>query len=67
MREELIWEVERMLHERWQYHTLNRDFEAATAYKSACDILLAAVLNDEEILRQFDYYHDKVKELNKNA
>lgn len=67
MREDLIWEAQRMLHERWLYHTIHRNYEAASSYKSACDILLAAVRNDEEILRQFDYYHDEAKELNNDA
>ena len=30
----------------------------ASAYSSACDILLAAVLNDEILLKEFDYYAD---------
>lgn len=67
MREDLIWEVQRMLHERCMYYTkkMKRTLDPelkgmfagkAGAYQSACDILLAAVEENEEILKEFDYY-----------
>lgn len=72
--EELIHEVQRMLHERcifYQEKAKRLDGKAdalfaradalsrASAYSSACDILLAAVINDEILLREFDYYGNK--------
>ena len=69
MREELIWEVQRMLRQRCMYFQKREKWETdeklkrifagqASAYKSACDILLAGVLGEEEILKEFDYYAD---------
>lgn len=65
--ENLIYEAQRMLHERCMYYqlaenkTTNREFKICygamlSAYSSACDILLAAVQGNAEALRQFDYY-----------
>lgn len=68
MKEELIWEVERMFHERFMYFVKKSNTPGASedtiidahararAYKSACDMLVAAVLGNEEILKEFDYY-----------
>jgi len=65
--ENMIHEAQRMLHERCMYYqraeskTKSEEFKvkygiAATAYSSACDILLAAVQGNAEVLKQFDYY-----------
>lgn len=65
--ENLIYEAQRMLHERCVYYqqtakkSTDKEFKihcefSAFAYKSACDILLAAVQGNTEILRQFDYF-----------
>lgn len=65
--ENLIYEAQRMLHERCVYYqraegkTASKEFKirysaAASAYASACDILLAAVQGNTEILKEFDYY-----------
>lgn len=65
--ENLIHEAQRMLHERCVYYqraeskTTNREFKICygamlSAYSSACDILLAAVQGNTEVLKQFDYY-----------
>ena len=70
LNEELIYEAQRMLHERCVYFQqkekkmeytteqgLYRMYSGmASAYKGACDILLAAVQGNEEILKEFDYY-----------
>ena len=68
--EELIWEAERMLHQRCLYYKkrekqcrdAHTDYSqvaaVANAYASACDILTAAVENNKEILKEFDYYAD---------
>ena len=70
MNEELIYQAQRMLHDRvmwWQGKAKRAkasgcsetaiDARArADAYRSACDILLAAVQGNEEVLKEFDYY-----------
>ena len=70
MNEELINYAQQILHNRvmyWRNYSKRAFAEGlkeggeraaarAGAYKSACDILLAAVLGEEEILEQFDYY-----------
>jgi len=70
--EELIYEAQRILHDRcvwWQKTSMELFAKSATeagersaaragAYKSACDILLAAVRGDKEILKEFDYYDE---------
>lgn len=70
MNEELINYAQQILHNRamyWQNYSkralaegLRENGEKAAvragAYLSACEILLAAVLGDEENLEQFDYY-----------
>ena len=70
LNEELIYEAQRMLHNRHMYWkkkelrcVLDRSYNTADdararadAYKSACDILLAAVQGNEEVLKEFDYY-----------
>lgn len=67
--ENLIYEAQRMLHERWKYYNeqskkaKTEEFKAmfagkAGAYVSACDILLAAVQGNKEILREFDCYRE---------
>ena len=68
--EELIYEAQRLLHVRcvWWESNCKKLFakgetEAGTqsairanAYQSACDILLAAVQGNKEMLKEFDYY-----------
>ena len=65
--ENLIYEAQRMLHERCVYYQqiankcTDEEFKthcgfAAFAYSSACDILLAAVQGNAELLKQFDYF-----------
>ncbi len=65
--ENLIYEAQRILHERCVYYqrvaskTTNKEFKihhsfSAFAYKSACDILLAAVQGNAELLKEFDYF-----------
>lgn len=67
--ENLIYEAQRMLHERCVYYqragsmTTSKGFKIrysamVTAYSSACDILLAAVQGNTEILKEFDYYRE---------
>lgn len=70
--EELIYEAQRILHNRcvwWEKACRElfikgeteagaRSAARAGAYKSACDILLAAVRGDKEILKEFDYYEE---------
>lgn len=67
--ENMIYEAQRMLHERCVYYqramskTSSKEFKirygaAVSAYSSACDILLAAVQGNKEILKEFDYYAD---------
>jgi len=70
--ENLIYDAQSILHHRHQYWEkacrelfIKGETEAgarsaarANAYKSACDILLAAVRGDKEILKEFDYYAD---------
>ena len=69
LNEELIYEAQRMLHDRCVYYqqaaskTTSKEFKirysaAVSAYASACDILLAAVQGNEECLKEFDYYAD---------
>ena len=73
LNEELIHEAQRMLHERCVFYTEKAKrldgkpgayaarsdaISRASAYSSACDILLAAVLNDKILLKEFDYYAD---------
>ena len=65
--ENMIYEAQRMLHERCIYyqHASNRATNKeskirfagkASAYSSACDILLAAVLGSPKLLKEFDCY-----------
>lgn len=65
--ENLIYEAQRMLHERCVYYqqaankSTNKEFKihcnfSAFAYSSACDILLAAVQGNAELLKEFDYF-----------
>ena len=65
--ENLIYEAQRMLHERCVYYkqaaskATDKELKthysfSAFAYSSACDILLAAVQGNAEILKQFDYF-----------
>lgn len=65
--ENLIYEAQRMLHERCVYYqragslTVQKPLKIrysamVSAYTSACDILLAAVRGDTEILKEFDYF-----------
>lgn len=65
----LIYEAQRMLHERCVYYqraeskTASKEFKirygaAVSAYTSACDILLAAVQGDAELLKEFDYFKE---------
>jgi len=69
--ENLIYEAQRMLHERCMYYqraaskTTDKEFKirygygaAASAYSSACDILLAAVQGNAELLKEFDYFRE---------
>ena len=70
MNEELLMEVVRMYSEREQYfetehkNALNRgDYRAASmmlgkslAYDSAREMLMAALTDNKEILRQYDYF-----------
>lgn len=69
--ENMIYEAQRMLHERCMHYqyAANRATSKeskiryagkASAYSSACDILLAAVLGSEKILKEFDYYKGEV-------
>ena len=68
--ENMIYEAQRMLHERCMYYqraagkTASKEFKirysaAVSAYSSACDILLAAVLGNAEALKEFDYYGEE--------
>lgn len=68
--ENMIYEAQRMLHERCVYYqraaskNASKEFKthcnfAAFAYESACDILLAAVQGNTEILKQFDYFGEE--------
>jgi hypothetical protein len=70
LNENLIYEAQRMLHERCVYYqraakkSTDKEFKihcefAAFAYSSACDILLAAVQGNAEILSQFDYFGEE--------
>lgn len=75
MNEELLMEVVRMYNEREQYfetehkNALNRgDYRAASmmlgkslAYDSAREMLMAALTDNKEILRQFDYFGEEEK------
>ena len=65
--ENMIYEAQRMLHERCMYYyraestTVNRGSKIrysalSSAYASACDILLAAVQGNAEALKEFDYF-----------
>lgn len=68
--ENLIYDAQSILHHRQQYWEKTcrelfikgeteagaRSAARAGVYKSACDILLAAVRGDKEILKEFDYY-----------
>jgi hypothetical protein len=70
MNEELLMEVVRMYREREQYfetehkNALNRgDYRAASmmlgkslAYDSAREMLMAALTDNKEILREYDYF-----------
>jgi hypothetical protein len=70
MNEELLMKVVRMLREREQYfetehkNALNRgDWRAASmmlgkslAYDSAREMLMAALTDNKEILREYDYF-----------
>lgn len=70
--EELIYEAQRILNDRcvwWQNNCRKlfakgeteagtRSVIRANAYQSACDILLAAVQRNKEVLKEFDYYAD---------
>lgn len=69
--ENMIYEAQRMLHERCMYyqHASNRTTDKelknlyaakASAYSSACDILLAAVLGSPQLLKEFDCYKEGV-------
>ena len=72
--EELLMEVVRMLREREEYfetehkNALNRgDYRAASmmlgkslAYDSAREMLMAALANNVEILREYDYFGKEV-------
>lgn len=71
LNEELIYEAQRMLHERCVYFQKQEQqsksdskksyyymvSSMADAYKSACDILLAAITENVETLKAFDYYN----------
>lgn len=68
--ENMIYEAQRMLHERCMYYqhaadkSTDKEFKthcgfAAFAYKSACDILLAAVQGNAELLKEFDYFGEE--------
>lgn len=68
--ENLIYEAQRMLHERCVYYkraankSTDKEFKihcefAAFAYSSACDILLAAVQGNAEILKESDYFGEE--------
>lgn len=75
MNEELLMEVVRMYSEREQYfetehkNALNRgDYRAASmmlgkslAYDSAREMLMAALTDNKEILRQYDYFGKEEK------
>ena len=75
MNENLLMEVVRMYDEREQYfetehkNALNRgDYRAASmmlgkslAYDSAREMLMAALTDNVEILRQFDYFGEEEK------
>lgn len=68
--ESLIYEAQRILNNRcvWWQDSCKKLFAKgekevgmwsairANAYQAACDILLAAVQGNEEILKEFDYY-----------
>ena len=73
MNEELLMEVVRMLREREHYFEMER-IEADTAgqhssasvmlgkslaYNSARHMLMAALTNNKEILREYDYFSEK--------
>ena len=74
MNEELINRALRMIHDRYKYFGQRAKNEPtsgpiyrelatfAAAYKSAYDILDYAINNNEECLKEFDYYNDKIKE-----
>ena len=71
--EELLMEVVRMLRERETYYDVERqnavkrgDYRAASmmlgkslAYDSAREMLMAALTDNVEILRQYDYFGKK--------
>jgi len=71
--EELLMEVVRMLRERETYYDAEhqRAVESgkgriasmtlgkSLAYNSARQMLMAALTNNVEILRQYDYYHEE--------
>lgn len=68
--ENMIYEAQRLLHERCVYYqraagmTASKEFKirygaAASAYTSACDILLAAVRGNAEVLKEFDYFGEE--------
>lgn len=68
--ENMIYEVQRMLHERCVYYqraardAATKEFQIrygamGSAYYSACDILLAAVQGNAEILKEFDYFGEE--------
>lgn len=52
----MIYQAVRMIAERSSYHSKKGNHEAANAYYSALDILLAAIKEDQATLDQFDYY-----------
>ena len=71
LNEELIYRAHGMLLDRVNYYNheakkrendscvaRHEALALATAYKSAYDILWYAIQDNEEILRQFDYYSD---------
>lgn len=64
--QERLDKVMRMLEERAEYHHAHMlqyhdaaSSAAMTAYNSALLMLFYAEKNDDEILNQFDYYHDR--------
>lgn len=68
--ENMIYEVQRMLHERCVYYqraardATIKEFQIrygamGSAYYAACDILLAAVQGNAEILKEFDCFREE--------
>ena len=77
MNEELIYRAHGMIFDRYKYyhqqyvqgvhlsapeHVRNGFSAIAAAYKSVYDMLWYAINDNEECLKEFDYYRDKIEE-----